>query len=76
MNNMAHCVIKSGKSRKHKFAYLCCMFSPENNTNCPKISVLGPKDSVFGPKWGPNIQITYQTWYHLKGSLLGFNMTC
>ena len=50
MTNMAHCVIKSGKSRKHKFAYLCCMFSPENNSNCPKISVLGPKKQCFWPK--------------------------
>ena len=77
ITNMAHCVIKSEKCGKHKFAYLCFMFRPKNNTNCPKISVFGPKNSVFGPKLGTNIHITYQTWYHLKGSLLRlFNMTC
>ena len=47
---MAHCVIKFVKYRKHKFSHLCCMYRPKNSTNCPKISVFGPKKQCFWPK--------------------------
>ena len=76
INNMAHCVIKFGKYKKHKFSHLCCVYRPKNSKNCPKISVFGPKNSVFGPKLGQNIYITYRTWYNLEGNLISFNMTC